>query len=305
MRTKLLSTVAIATLLAFAPAAVHSQQAEQGAATKPVAAFGGQKAAAAADHGPPAMESLQSIVPSKTVTEGLPEIRSGALREAALSLGARGGLSRKSFEINAMLARTEKHLDQIFSFDQMMIAGPSQSVVVPPVVTESQIAFALSPDGQSASQADAVFRMTRNAHITSAAPNWRSYLERAWSLPDLPPDALRPKDDTEKSAWKAWVAEGWNRGLQQAVEIFLDDLSRLERDFVGMARYRVLLSQGLVETPAVALANRGVTGGGNTMKVGDRVVRITKPSRLNERSDEWLPAPESRGPIGPLPGTRP
>jgi hypothetical protein len=45
--------------------------------------------------------------------------------------------------------------------------------------------------------------------------------------------------------WNKWVAEGWADGEKQAVDIFLADLGRLERDIVGMARYRVLLRAGL------------------------------------------------------------
>ena len=50
----------------------------------------------------------------------------------------------------------------------------------------------------------------------------------------------------------------WAAGETQAVEIYQDDLGRLERDLVGMARYRVLLRAGLVEPPVVAFSDQAL-----------------------------------------------
>ena len=63
------------------------------------------------------------------------------------------------------------------------------------------------------------------------------------------PTRALPRTKQEVAYWNKWVAEGWADGEKQAVEIFLADLGRLERDIVGMARYRVLLRAGLVEPP--------------------------------------------------------
>ena len=119
----------------------------------------------------------------------------------------------------------------------------------PPVVTEAQMAFALGDGGQVARETGRVYQITRRAELTSAPPNWRVYLVRTWTNPTPPPDDLRPRTRDEVSPWNQWVSEGWAKGERQAVEIFLSDLGRLERDIVGMARYRVLLRAGFVEQP--------------------------------------------------------
>jgi defect-in-organelle-trafficking protein DotC len=89
--------------------------------------------------------------------------------------------------------------------------------------------------------------------------------------------------------WNKWVAEGWGQGEKQAVEIFLSDLSRLERDIVGMARYRVLLRAGLVEQPKVAFQNRPVDGGRDSLHVGDQTIRITDQPGLQGNARRWTP----------------
>ena len=119
------------------------------------------------------------------------------------------------------------------------------------------------------------------------SPGRRSYLVRAWTDPTPPPDDLRPRSKEEGDYWNKWIAEGWAKGERQAVEIFLSDLGRLDRDIVGMARYRVLLRAGLVEQPKVTFANRSVEGGRDKMRVDDRTITITNQPGLNPNRRNW------------------
>jgi hypothetical protein len=57
-----------------------------------------------------------------------------------------------------------------------------------------------------------------------------------------------------------------------------------------MVRYRMLLKQNMISAPYALLEERGVTGGGSQMRVGDRAITITGPSQLNSRAEEWQPA---------------
>jgi defect-in-organelle-trafficking protein DotC len=172
----------------------------------------------------------------------------------------------------------------------------------PPVVTEAQLAFALGAGGQTASETGHVYEITREAQLTSAPPNWRTYLVRTWVTPTAPPDDLRPRTKQEVQYWDLWVAQGWADGEKQAVEIFLADLSRLQGDIVGMARYRVLLRAGLVEQPRVAFARNTVEGGRDLMKIDNTTVRITDQPGLNPHPAQWRAGQGSpNGPISPTP----
>ena len=71
---------------------------------------------------------------------------------------------------------------------------------------------------------------------------------------------------------------------------FEDDLNELTSDFRGMVRYRVLLAQGMISPPYALQVDRGITGGGNMMRVGDRAVQITGVPELITGSDQWQPA---------------
>jgi hypothetical protein len=245
---------------------------------------------ALADEAPPTLTDLQGLVAKRKSDEKPPELRNAAMKEAARSLGARGALAFQTEKVNELLRRMAPKLDAIFNFRQIMIHAAGGTMVKPPVVTEAEEAWIVSPDGNNVGTADVVLRIQQRERLVSAPPNWREYLLRGWGKPELPPDLLLPATSEEKEAWKKWVAEGWEIGLSQAEAIFLDDLARLQRDFIGMSRYTALVIQGAIEPPVVAQADRGVTGSDNVLKIGDRVVRITQHGRFNSKSENWKPA---------------
>ncbi len=61
------------------------------------------------------------------------------------------------------------------------------------------------------------------------------------------------------------VEMGWFEGIDQADQIYTENLARLKRDYQGMIRYRMLLAQNMVSAPQVAHRELGVTGGGEEL----------------------------------------
>jgi defect in organelle trafficking protein DotC len=225
---------------------------------------------------PPSLEALQATRPGDQPGDGLKPGRGEELRQAAGIYGAQGGLAARAFAINEMLRRYEPVLDTAFDFKSLVLpVGTGQTLMRPPIITQAQLAFALGEGGQVARETACIYEITREAQLTAAPPNWREYLVRSWAAPQRPADAALPRSDQEVTYWNTWVANGWGQGEKQAVDIFLSDLSRLQRDITGMARYRVLLRSGLVEPPRIAFENQAVQGGRDTLHVADTVVRIT------------------------------
>ncbi|MDD2859484.1 MAG: type IV secretory system conjugative DNA transfer family protein [Acidiphilium sp.] len=252
---------------------------------------------------PPSLAALQAARPGHVPGKTISPLRLHALRQAALSYGARGGLAAESYTINLELSNYRQTLDKTFDFTRMVQPiGNDQTLLVPPIVTEAQFAFALAPGGQIAKQTDKVYEITQQARLASAPPNWRSFLVRSWSAPTPPPRNLMPHNAEEARDWARWVAQGWALGEQQGVQIFLDDLDRLQTDYIGMLRYAVLLRAGLVEPPDTRSSSRYVSGGRNRMLVGNKVVRITDQPGLNPNNRDWHPGYlPSGGPIGAAP----
>lgn len=249
---------------------------------------------------PPTMQTLQDIPGSETFKDSKPitdskgevllKIREDAIREAALSYGARGGLAWRAFEIRHELQQREGYLDKVYNFRALLIQAPSGLLIEPPIVAESIDAMNIDGKGLEAAVADRILNINVNAKIVSAPRNWRQYLEREWGAVTEPPDLLRPVSAAERENWKRLVAEGWAQGMAQADEIFQQDLNRLTADFAGMVRYRKLLNQGMVSLPFALQTDRGITGGGEEMRIGDRAVQITGLPEFIPSSDQWQPA---------------
>lgn len=246
-----------------------------------------------ADEEPGEVEDLVSYEPPENISAEIAmpiDIRKEALKEAAISFGARGGLAKRTFEIRQEIDKRSRYLDKVFNFNQLLIHAPSGFLIEPPIVTESMNAMLIDLDGQTAAVSDKIYNIIRNAQIVSAPRTWRVYLERQWGEVLPPPDILTPQDDEERYTWEKHVREGWKLGLLQADEIFQDDLAKMEADFHGMIRYRMLLAQGMISPPYAMQVDRGITGGGNEMKIGDRAVQITGVPMLVNGAESWKPA---------------
>lgn len=237
---------------------------------------------------------LENIEPSEFISEkntGLPfDIRNDAIKEAALSYGARGGLVWRTYYIRQELERRASYMNKVFDFTNLLIPAPSGLLIEPPVISEAINAMLINGSGTEAAVADRVYNITNNARIVSTSRNWRNYLERDWGAVEPPPDILRPQDKKEREKWIKWIREGWAKGVEQADDIFQEDLQSLTADYKGMVRYRVLLAQGMVSPPYALQVDRGITGGGVEMRVGDRAVQITGMPELMTGADKWQPA---------------
>lgn len=242
---------------------------------------------------PPSLEELQSQTKgdeAKADDLGL-KIRSDAMHEAGLSYGARGGLASRTFQIQRRLAEYDKSLSKTYDFNRLLIPEASGLLVEPPIISAAERAVIVKSGGQAAATADRVYRINHGARIVTAARNWRLYLERDWGIVEPPPSILLPRNEEERRYWRDLVKEGWEEGLKQAEEIYEADLDRMTADYLGMIRYRELLAQGMVSPPYTLADERGITGGGNEMRIGDRGLSITGQSQLLPEGNKWTPAP--------------
>ncbi len=242
---------------------------------------------------PMSLQEIQNIQKENTTVGdgGLPlDIRKDAVIEAAISYGARAGLAWRTYYIREEIEKRGRYLDKIYDFGNLLIPAPSGLLIEPPIVSEAANALIIETDGQQAAVSDRIYNIINNARIVSAPRNWRTYLEREYNNVEPPPDILRPENAEERAIWIEKVNAGWEEGIRQAEEIFEEDLYLLNADFQGMVRYRLLLSQGMISQPYALQTDRGVTGGGEEMRVGDRAVQITGVPQLMTGSQEWQPA---------------
>lgn len=223
--------------------------------------------------------------------DGEDRLRLPAMQEAATAFGARGGLAFTTREINKKLQANSASLSKTYDFQRLMIQGPNGVMVNPPVIVEAIDAWESFDAGKTLRVADTVYEIVEQARFSSVAPMWQTYLVSNFEEAKLPPDALLPRNESEKAKWQQWVTEGWKKGEEQAEEIFQANLDRLNRDYTGMIRYRTLLEEGKVSAPVLAEGNLGNTGTGQDMRVNDRAIRITQDPTLQINPTGWSASP--------------
>lgn len=234
---------------------------------------------------PVGLEDLMaSVVTSQagSTKEEVSAMRRQAIVEIASALGASAGLNYRMQQLKADVDNRAFELDALFDFRKMTI----DNGVLAPVLVEGQANYTQdSPD--QVRIADKMYKIEAPAKFYSVYPTWRSYITFTFPTFEMPPGAYLPKNDTEKNIWDAAVKEGWDKGVLQAGRIFEASYARLERDYMGMIKYKLLIAQGLITPTVIARQNLGVTGGGKEMAINDQVFRITDHSALNPNQKDW------------------
>lgn len=211
-------------------------------------------------------------------------IRLESLQQTAVIMGTQAGMVKKSKMTNDFLENEGGKLDRIFDFNVMMVAKN----VVSPVLTEGRTTYSQNSDDEIRIS-DRMFKIEKAAKFVPHPPTWRDYLLQNTKTTKVvkPHNSLLPRNDAEKAVWDEWVTKGWGEGVEQSEKLFQQGLSRLQRDYVGMIQYKILVKQGLVSAPVVSGANMGTTGGGNQMNVDDKVFRISVPTNLIADPKLW------------------
>jgi defect-in-organelle-trafficking protein DotC len=210
------------------------------------------------------------------------QIRYKALEEIAMGIGAQGGLASASQGIDNNLTKDKNQLDSLFNFNGMMLSHG----VIPPVLVQGDNSLNLA-DSDTIRIADKTYKIVKQARFVTTPPTWREYLWQSFDKPELPNKTLLPTNPEERRIWRRAIKLGWERGTQQAYNIFSQNLAMLKRDFQGMILYRRLLEEHMISPPYVAKTEFGVTGNGDELRVNDEMLRITEHPQLQTNSKRW------------------
>ena len=225
---------------------------------------------------------------SQDQQEKIPEdksIRSKGVLNAAFTFGAQSGLAWQAKNINQICNDNSKELSKIYNFNAMIM----KNNLLPPVIAEVKNSLRLTQNTIRLS--DKIVQIITPAHFVSTPPSWRDYIKMEYKFPEEPNSTLLPRTEIEREMWDKEIQKGWDAGVSQANNIFLQSLGRLNRDFSGIALYHALHSQNMITSPITASASLGITGDKNRMSINDKLIRITHHASLkHNQSEEWNPA---------------
>jgi hypothetical protein len=217
------------------------------------------------------------------------KLRPKAVAEAGRMVGVQTGIS---WRYGTLLAEAEKRagaMDQAFNFGPLMLLE-DDALVLPPILTSGDESMRIE-QGDAATSALKTFELLEDARFVPTLPNWRSYLQADGNFPapEEPNPVLLPKNSEEKDIWRAAVLEGWNIGVEQADQLFGDNVARLVRDFRGATLYHALQEGRLVKEPNLANARLGTQVADRKMAVDKKVYRITQPAAFQADERKWKP----------------
>ena len=189
-----------------------------------------------------ALDAILSIGSSSpSAKDKVSFVREQVLKESAVVLGARLGLSDRSRELLAVLEGRAAALDARYNFNPLVIGAS----VLPPVISESRDVVAL--EAAAMRVAGAVFRIDEPARFAMPTPTWRDWLYVGLEAATVSAPSLGdggPATAAEKLLWQRLIKDSYEQGRNQAQAVFDSNLALLGRVHAGMQKYFDLLKAG-------------------------------------------------------------
>jgi hypothetical protein len=208
-------------------------------------------------------------------------MRPNAIKEAAQLVAFQTAIA---YRYRQLVAATEEHsaiMDTAFNFGPLLMTQ-GEALILPPVLARAGASMRIeNPD--TATTAQTTYEILAPARYVSAAPNWREFLMvDSFPQPEKPNPALLPQNVKERAIWRAAGREAWARGLAEADELYADNVARMVRQYRGVMLYHLLTAQHLLSMVNAASANLGMktSSGGEKLNIGQKIYRITAPSRF-------------------------
>lgn len=232
--------------------------------------------------------------------EKVSKMREQILRDTALSLGAQAGMAWRAQQLNALVSIYKTPLSRVFNFYPLLL----EKAVLPPILREGRDSFALAND-LIIRVNDRDYQIIEQARFVTVPPTWQDYLYANYTMDqrnlhllrkkpgekieyaNLVSKGLLPRNKVERIIWITNINKGWNAGIQQAENILLQGINKMQRDYMGMILYRNLLAKKMVSAPFVATQELGITGNDNELNINDRILMITSLPSLQTNSNAW------------------
>lgn len=235
--------------------------------------------------------TLASMSPIRSALPDDPSMKMTAMRDTALATGAQHGYAHRIGRLKEEIRNQSSALDRLYDFGALMrlaSTGESEMYLLPPVIQIAEDVMAVEPGSRRARVSDSLIKIMEPARLVTRPPDWREYLVfDVDRTPSIPHKVLLPSTREERRYWSSWVVEGWKAGVVQAEMEMAARVRKLINTYMGMTRYIRLSLERKVDAPQVTSLKQDVTGGGDEMRIDDRVYELTVDARMNTNKDLW------------------
>lgn len=211
--------------------------------------------------------------------------RAYALIDSAKTIGIQAGIAYENARLKKLIDQHSRDLDTIYNFALLMV----NSRVVPPVISETREIYTQEGDN-TIRLSGALFKIEKQAYFSSNPPNWRGYISvEELSKKSILDNAItiRPKTSAENAAWEEGLEDGWKEGREQARKIIEYQFDSLNRDFLGMFRFKRFAAQGKITLPIVAQDRLQMTQTDNSIVLDEQLIQLTQLPRFTADVENW------------------
>jgi len=205
-----------------------------------------------------------------------------------IKFGTQAGLYYRASQVNKFIDRNKTLLSRTANFQPLLLANGR---VVPPIITETKNEVN-NESLYTLRSVDRAYQIREQARVINTPLTWMDYLLLSPPKPILPNESLLPLNEKEDSYWRDGVERGWVYGLTQANSIYIENIRKMERDYIGMVRFHLMLEKGLISSPVSSSVNLGVTGNDKDMNVNEVIFNIDQVPKFNRNAETWKALPE-------------
>ena len=213
----------------------------------------------------------------------------------AMRFGSQSALYERTEKYKALIEENKHELSRVANFHPLMLMGGR---IVPPIIQESDD-LRMIEDRYTARFVKKSYKITEQARVVNTPLHWRNYLIINIAKPTAPSSYSLPirGNEREEQIWANGVAQGWEAGIQQANDAMIQNIRKLQSDYIGMIRFKLMLAKGMVTSPIPSNTKLGVTGDIDTLNIGESTFEIIETPKFNKDAETWIALPQIKSMI--------
>lgn len=227
----------------------------------------------------------------KNSTDG----REQAILLEGMKFGSQNALYDRSMSYQNLLDENKHELSRLFNFSPLLLMSGR---VIPPIVVEADD-LKMIEDQYTKRTVKKSYKIHEQAKVLNTPLNWRTYLLFQAPKPNMPSRYALPirGNEREERIWANGVAQGWEAGTEQADAIMIQKIRVIQRDYIGMLRFKLLRLKNIIKDPISSNLKLGVTKDGDTLNIDEQVFEIVEVPQFNLEVEEWLAISQIDSPI--------
>lgn len=217
------------------------------------------------------------------------------LRDTAERIGFENGFQHQLEVEQEKILRQETYWDDFLDFAdvvQFNSSGVAAGHYLIGGIVDKIDASTESINNKLIITTDGSYHLRQQPYVAPTAPYWKDYLfiHQPTEI-RLPPNSARYRNAKEKKIWQEGIKDGWETGVNQAIDEMHTRWQKLFADLIGMTRYWNLVEENKIHDVRISLVRRSLTrtesSEGIQLDLNKRYIKIDNDADFNIDLRDW------------------